>query len=111
MKKKLKLTCAECGETCGAKKGCKLYHPKDDPHVHLPGGLKTYGLCAPCEEKCLEIHRPIAADGTWKWVTEGCSDAACGYCKALDAELKRIGVRPGSSGGSGPPSGTGRAPS
>lgn len=92
-KKKPSLLCVECGETCGAKKGCMLYKTRDDPHVHLPGGLKTYGLCAPCEEKCLAIHRPIAADRTWKWI-EDCGDAACGYCKALDTELKRVGVRP-----------------
>ena len=88
-KSRTPLICRECGETCGFVKGCKVYAPEDKPHVHLPGGLETYGLCAPCEEKCLQVHRPTAPDGTWKWI-EDCGDPACGYCKALVAELKRI---------------------
>jgi len=74
-----------CGETCGSAKGCELYLD-DEPHLHLPGGLRTFGLCLPCEIDCLRIHRPIAADGTWKWIQD-CGDVTCGYCKAVAAEL------------------------
>ena len=75
------LLCKTCGETC---KSCPDY--EGGPHVHLPGGLPTYGLCHPCEEKCLAVHRPIAADGTWKWIKD-CGDAACGYCFAMREAL------------------------
>lgn len=86
------LLCRECGETCGLAKGCDAYPTKDDPHVHLPGGLKTYGLCEPCLKKCLDVHRPVAADGTWKWIHD-CGSPSCGYCKALAIELEKFGVR------------------
>lgn len=82
------LVCAECGETCGISKGCDLYAETGEPHLHCPGGLTRYGLCLPCEKKCLEIHRPVAKDGTWKWI-ERCDDAMCGYCQALVREGAR----------------------
>jgi hypothetical protein len=73
--------CRECGETCGFAKGCRIYAPVDEPHVHAPGGNLDYCLCAPCEKKCLEVHRPVASDGTWRWVKD-CGSQTCGYCKA-----------------------------
>lgn len=83
------LRCRQCGDVCGFAKGCRLYDPVDEPHSHCPGGLTTYFLCLPCEEKCLEVHRPIAPDGTWKWIHD-CGDKTCGYCKAVVAELVKI---------------------
>ncbi len=94
MKTEEDLLCAECGETCGVAKGCRLYEKTGEPHLHCPGGLVWYGLCLRCEEKCLEIHRPAAKDGTWRWI-ERCDDALCGYCRALVWEGARtLATRP-----------------
>lgn len=80
------MLCKMCGESCNSAKGCDLYADDDDPHLHCPGGLRTYGLCLPCDIECLKIHRPVAADGTWKWIKD-CGNASCGYCQAAAKEM------------------------
>jgi hypothetical protein len=62
-----------------------MIYGKPVPHAHSPGGLDDYLLCDTHEAECLKVHRPIAADGTWRWVYP-CADPACGYCAAYAAQ-------------------------
>lgn len=70
------LKCQECGQACP----CDLYQGKE-PHAHCPGGLDDVLLCAECEKKCLAVHRPIDAQGKWKWIQD-CGDPKCKFCDA-----------------------------
>lgn len=71
------LLCSICGKTCP----CMIYG-KEIEHVHMPGGIDNYPLCAEHQEECLAIHRTVDMNGNYKWI-ENCSNSDCGFCQAV----------------------------